>query len=451
MQHLRIAIPLVLSIFITASCNNQKEKKQPAKNVSSSLTTDTLNGLTAEAISMQDYTNSFTASISQQFIVSHKKVTVINGKKGLQVTVDPSRLIKADGSAVDGKINVQLIELTNSKDLFKSNMATISDGRLLASGGSYFIGMKCKGQSLKLKEGRMIQVNFPRLTKEEMELFYGERNSINGINWKRAAVLLEPQYEQINFSYSNRVEANNIPPVLSELKFNKVYKSLDESVYYYKTKMTLQQLVDTLNVRSSKVYLQVVSYWPKNLPTGVKLDTNYLTSVYGPRKQYILRSCKAMEEEEMAKLKMIAARDSAIKQWKPKTLAGQIQKYYAPANLTNLGWINCDRFYDREKQIEVEIELPITFNKSRVEYFVIFQTFNGLLNNRINLNETSKMVIANMPVGEKVTLVAFTKQKGVIYQLKENFVIERNKKISAGFSPISEEEMKNIFAGNISI
>lgn len=451
MQHLRIAISLVSGMLLFVSCNNHKENKQPANELSASLPEGTANGNPAEDIHTESFINGFAASVTQHFTVTHQRTTVVTGKKGLKVTIDPSRLVKEDGTSVDGRIHVQMIELTNSMDLFRSNTATISDGRLLASGGSYFIGLTCNGQQLKVKENSSIQVCFPVIDKNEMQLFYGERDSNGSINWKIAGVLLEQQAEQGMFTDTNGFEVNNIPPVLSEIELNKVFKSLDESVYYYNTRMTLQQLVDTLNTKTAKVFLQTISYWPKNLPTDVVLDTNYLISVYGPRKQYILRTCSSLEEEQKEKMRMTAVRDSAIKEWKPRTLAGQIQKYYAPASVTNLGWINCDRFYDRQRQDEVEIDLPIAFKNSRVEYFVIFQSFNGMLSNKVTVSDSARMFLMNMPRGEKVTLVAFTRQSGMFYQLKESFVIGQHKKMAAGFSAISETELKNIFSDNVKI
>ena len=451
MRHLRITISLVLFSLFFVSCNSHKERKQPAKELDVSLSEEPVNVKPGEGLLTDNYINGFAALVTQQFTVPHERTTIITAKKGLKVTVDPSKLVKEDGSAVDGKINVRIIELTNSMDLFKCNTATISDGRLLASGGSYFIGLTCNGQQLRIKEKGSLQVSFPVIDKNEMQLFYGERDSNGSMNWKIAGVLLEQQAEQGMFTDTNRFEVNNIPPVLSEIEFNKVFKSLDESVYYYNTKMTLKQLVDTLNTKTAKVFLQTISYWPKNLPTDVVLDTNYLISVYGPRKQYILRTCSILEEEKKEQMRLTAVRDSAIKEWKPRTLAGQIQKYYAPASVTNLGWINCDRFYDRQRQEEVEIDLPIAFKNSRVEYFVIFQSFNGMLSNRVTLSDSAKMRLINMPRGEKLTLVAFTRQNGIFYQLKESFVIGQHKNMTVGFSAISETELKNIFSGNIKI
>ena len=452
MQTQRIAISLVLSVSILISCNHQKNQQQLPNDQQRPVKQDTLDLSAKDALSITEYSNNFTDAITQQFIIQPQKLTVVTGKKGLKITVDPSSLVKEDGSAVDGKIGLRLVELTSSDDLFRSNAATVSDGKLLASGGSYFIGMECNGQKLRLKEGRSMQVSFPVLKKNEMELFYGERNEGDDMNWKKASMLLKPVYESISFADTNPFELNNsIPDSLSEMLPSRVYKSLDETVYYYKRRMTLQELVDTLNRKNAKVYLQTISYWPKKVPGSGYVDSNYLRLVYGPRFQYILKRCKDMDEEERERKKRNEARDSITRNWKPQSLAGQLQKYYAPAGIQSLGWINCDRFYKYKEQTDVDIELPIALNESRIEYFIIYRSFNGLINARLDPDERSGIVLQKMPVGESVTLIAFAKSKGTIYECKKDFVIEKDKKITAEFKTISLEELKNIFAGNVRI
>ena len=94
--------------------------------------------------------------------------------------------------------------MTTSNDLFKSNAATVSNGRLLASGGSYFIGMENNGQKIRLKKGHSLPVDFPVFAKEEMELFYGERDSAGSMNWVKAGNKLEQQFEEMEFNTRSR-------------------------------------------------------------------------------------------------------------------------------------------------------------------------------------------------------------------------------------------------------
>ena len=71
------------------------------------------------------------------------------------------------------------------------------------------------------------------------------------------------------------------------------------------------------------------------------------------------------------------------------------------------------------------------------------------MNNKVNFNEQARVVLKNMPVGEPVTLIAFAKNKGIIYEAKKDFIIEKNKKIPVEFRVISQEELNKMFRNNV--
>lgn len=457
MQTLRTAMRLLLaaSILLSSCKNKQKDPVDTSKNQAESISQDS-QACEPEMMNISGYAATYCKSMTQEFIVPCRNETTITGRKGLKLTVDPSKLETKNGAPLNGNIRVKLIEVTNTEDLFRTDAATVSDGRLLVSGGSYFIGMECNGAELKLKTGRSLEVQFPLISKDAMELFYGERDESGNMNWKRAAVLLSPQRETISFTDSNPWDAPEMAPDpwLEEMAAARVYRSLEEPVYYYEHKMTLGQLVDSINSRSvkPKVFLQTISYWPKNIPTDKgPIDTNYLVSRYGPRLQYILRRYKDEEDEANRLEKWKNYRDSVVRNWKPKSLAGQLKQYYATAEVGTLGWLNCDRFADPQKQTEVEFDFPITYNKSRMQYFILYKSFKGFLRGQVDADEDGNFVLANMPAGESALLIGFTKVDGVIYQYKQEFTVERNKKINGEFKSVSAEELKNIFGKNVQI
>jgi len=440
----------VLTTLVLFSCNNKKNHGNAETILASESQSDTVNILPDDPVDMSAYNASFMDAATQHFTAPVKKISVITAKKGLRVTVNPSVLEKEDGSPVDGKINVSIIELTNSDDLFRSNAATVSNGRLLSSGGSYYIGMECNGQKLRIKNGQTMQVNFPVLRKNEMELFYGERDADNNMNWKSAGMPLEQQIETISFSDSGRDNSNDIMPrAFYAVKEYQQYQSLKDKVYYYDKKMSLEELIDTLNRETKKVYIDSTYNWPRITMPNVKQDTNFLLRNYGARYLLRIRPYKSMIAEKEILEKNKRLQDSALKNWQPTSLAGQMQKYYAPSGILRLGWVNCDWYYKFKEKTDVDLEIPITLNNSHIEYFLIYTTFNGLVNKSIDFNRDVKVVLRDLPVGESITLVAFAKNKGIIYQGKEAFVVERNKKVSMDFKTISKEELSKIFRNNV--
>ncbi len=451
----RVYLSFVLCTFILFSCSNKKVKNT-ARSVTA-IISDTVQVQPDEVIDLSEYSNAFTNNITQTFTAAPHKISVLTAEKGLKVTVNPAALQKEDGTAVDGKINVRIIELTTSQDLFKSNAATVSNGRLLASGGSYFIGMECNGQKLEIKKGKNLQVEFPVLKENEMQLFYGQRDTANNMNWLDAGINLQQDKEDdILFTDSNNNNlTDNFPAfILTAGGEAKVYRTLNEKVYYYEKMMTVKQLLDTINRNTAKIYADTVYMWPKEIAKllpGQRVDTNYLYTVYGPPKQFILKTCRTLQEDNQKKEMEKRKREDALEKWQPKTLAGQIQKYYNPSAITNLGWVNCDRFYQNNPPAEIEIDLPITFNKGTIQYFVIFKNFNGLINGKLEFSEGENISLKNLPVGESITLIAFTKSNGQFFHCKEEFVIQKNKPVKLYFKNIYAEEMNKIFGKNVRI
>lgn len=452
----RFAFACVLAACCLFSCNNKKNNaKAEPRSADVSATMDSTGILSDELLQISQYCKDFDRSIVQHFTAQPNTISVIKAAKGLKVKVDPSVLEKEDGSPVDGKIDIRVIELTTAEDLFKSNAATVSNGRLLASGGSYLIEMRCNGKNLRIKTGKTMQVDFPVIDANEMELFYGERNPANEMNWKQAGVNLESK-EDDNLFISNRSYDYDYVPTVSFLSKKDLilFRSLHEKVFYYNRKMTLDELVDTINRFSKKVFLDTVYTWPRSLdtlPKGTWIDTAYLMRMYGPPKQYYLKTYKSLQDEKDRFARQQAIRDSLRACWKPQSLSGQLQKYYQPAGIASLGWINCDRFYQYREQTEVELELPVTFSNNKIEFFVIFKSFNGLLNYNMEAVQSGNNKLQNLPVGEQVILVGFSKVNGKILHCREEFTIRKNKPVQPAFKNIALGTLKEMFGKNVRI
>ncbi len=119
----------------------------------------------------------------QKFNVSAQKPSSVKGKQGTVIFINPDDLMTTNGEAVSGSIEVELKELTNQKQLLNANATTSSNGKLLVSGGAYYINMSASGKPLKLKSGKTLSVEFPQITTEKMGLFYGQRDGLGNLNW----------------------------------------------------------------------------------------------------------------------------------------------------------------------------------------------------------------------------------------------------------------------------
>ncbi|HEX2898729.1 MAG TPA: hypothetical protein VHS96_03315, partial [Bacteroidia bacterium] len=74
---------------------------------------------------------------TQTFEVSNKKPSTVTGKAGTKIHVEPKNLMLPNGEPIQGKIKVHLVECTRTSELLGAGLQTVSDGKLLESGGSY--------------------------------------------------------------------------------------------------------------------------------------------------------------------------------------------------------------------------------------------------------------------------------------------------------------------------
>ena len=183
----------ILTLFITLcilfiSCNNPTTTREiPAQNNSVDDKADI--GKLNDALKKYE-------EPSQKSKVSADKPSVVTGRKGTKISINPNDLVSESGKPLGQNIEVELKELTNQGQLLRTNAQTVSDGKLIVSGGAYFIGMTSNGEQLKLKKGKNLNVQFPKISDKEMALFYGQRNDFGQINWQKATETFKSKPEQ---------------------------------------------------------------------------------------------------------------------------------------------------------------------------------------------------------------------------------------------------------------
>ncbi len=448
--------PCCIGILIFLfSCNQRTEVSHPEPNASAlpAASSEPVNQAASPG-ELNQLVKEYEKSMTQVFTVQTGKPTVIRGKNGLELTVNPTSLLKEDGAPVDGPITVKLIELTNTGDLYRCNATTVSNGELLVSGGSYFIGMECNGQSLKIKSGAGLSAKFPKIKNGDMELFYGNRDATGTMNWNRA--------EQ-NLSFFDMVKygSYNPPyPFTGEKKFKSryvMYESLSKKIFFEDHLMSIRRMVELLNKRGIDKHIDTVK-----LPVVVAnpFPNAKEKFIYDTLLRYrVLTACEAaaekdtMEKEALLEKQHLEANELYRAEYSRmnafNSVPGQLQQYYAPESITSLGWINCDRFYNNPQNTDLPVELPYTFSNPQIQYFIIYKSFNGLMSGRLKMNNKGEYVLDRLPQGESVRLVAFAINNGAYYEYTEDFVISAGKKIKPAFRLISVEELRKKFGNNI--
>lgn len=348
---IKVTCTLVLLAVLTFSCqpNASESNRDSATTETAAPIAPDFNALMAPF-----------APKPQTFMVSSKKPSTITGKAGTRIHVQPKHLVMPDGSPVKGDIQVNLIECTGKSQLIGAGLQTVADGKLLESGGSYYIDMQADGQPLQLKAGKSMQVEFPQLTEQGMELFYGSKNEAGQLNWEAAGVKFE-----VAKAPEPRLSTARTGPIIVER--DTTYSYLSET--------------DTLvsdDIQDIWAYLEETD--KRSTPKQIR-DFN----------------------KEQAREKRAAAAATGHHEKRLASLTEMSTAVYEAVNLNRFGWYNCDRFLNEPDIAPVVAELP-KMAQPGIVYFIL-KSRNAIIQSWYYAGEYPTAT-ARLPIGEEVVVMA---------------------------------------------
>lgn len=286
----------------------------------------------------------------------------ITGAGGTVIRIDPADLETEDGSPAGKNAELTLIELTDKTEMLRNNMQTESNGTLLVSGGAYYIECSAGGHKLHLKPGKTIAVSFPKNSKESMQLFYGNKDSMGNMNW-------QPSNTALRVSYKTDSVMERIPVVSAHDSVTNAGDFDKDAAFGLR--------VENGQTRIAKIKKQRVS------------DT-----------QYILRRVDAGKRVE--------------------------DQLYAQVKLSKMGWINCDRPYDAPEVTEMLVYTPAVYRGKLVRMYIVFKRWNSVLTRQFYpRNDNSGNTLYGLPVNEPVRIIAFTVAGG-LHAFSQDVILQHN-------------------------
>jgi hypothetical protein len=105
--------------------------------------------------------------------------------------------------------------------------------------------------------------------------------------------------------------------------------------------------------------------------------------------------------------------------------------------VTNLGWINCDRFLDIKDKVDLEIELK---NFSQPIAYLVFSDINSVM--EILFNADGKAMANDIPKNYQIDLVVIDKIKGHFMWTKRSTKIGTENKLTIETAKITEDELE---------
>ncbi len=267
----------------------------------------------------------------QIFSVSADSSHFLVGKQGGVVLVHPQTFVDENGKPVQGKIDIEFREVQETKDFVKSRISTVSDGKILQTAGSYFVGASQNGKALQVNpEKGGLFVAIPALKKDtSMRFFSGEKTTSGDINWKLETIVKEKKLdmptpptkdlEDLKLSLNDKLladEYNNTKDFLDNIADNYVLKGGD---YVQKEKTASQSTFKATFVEQIRRKYSLVM-WARDYVKGKE---------------------KFLEQK---KTKLSAAWDNYNKLNQAWKVENNLEPTFYEYQLQKTGWLNCDKF-----------------------------------------------------------------------------------------------------------
>jgi hypothetical protein len=123
---------------------------------------------------------------TQNFSFSTESMCTLKGEKGTEITIEPNSLILPNGDLAIGKIDYELTEYYDMASFFSEQLYTMSNEKLIESGGMIRIEAYSNGEPLSLAEGKEIEIQLSdkRWGTNGFQTFYGNRLPNGAMNWE---------------------------------------------------------------------------------------------------------------------------------------------------------------------------------------------------------------------------------------------------------------------------
>jgi hypothetical protein len=487
-------IKIVLLCIAIAACKQPRQtnanQSQPINESQSATSIPP-----GETLNLQQYLE----EPLQVFSIANNGSTTITAKHGLRLEVKKEDFESDDGATVKGTVELTVKELVTPQQMIASDCPTVSDGRLLETAGSYFIGASGNGSKLRLKQGKKIRIEFPKRG-DNMELFYGQRMADGSMNWlplqkklAGAAVPEKKSENKIGKAEVIKIEAPASPGMQSGnaadgaagtgrfLTPEAWLKAYEDTIVERRRAIVRKNFKQMTQEQLRKLMGAPFKIAKKDL-AWLKLDTtrlgrgklNYyrfkdfdlrITSPpLADSVQYVRDSLRLLAKEfsrDGFSLNYTPAENletaidtvkpvKAIQNGKLVTVPGRVKvtiSYYEPVELDQLGWINCDRFYNYPEGVVPEYTIDINGTvPSEIGVYIICKNINGVMSNKILTDGQSKNIIRQqLPLNTEVEFLVYSKIDKQFLQSKFIARITKDMIIPVDLKPVPDGQVKKVF------
>ncbi|RYY41425.1 MAG: hypothetical protein EOO08_02115 [Chitinophagaceae bacterium] len=329
----------------------------------------------------------------------------VEGRQGTRLFFPAYAFQLPDGTVPDGPVTISLQEFYTPAAFALAGLSTMSNGRMIESGGMIYVDAHFKGQPLRLRKGASYDLDMPYTEKKkDMQLFSAVPD--DDFNWQP---LLWGQEETDRYYRDAFVG----PATLDSLQ-----QLLRSSLQWP------QDVEGTLTWWEATIRFRINE---EGKPDGVHVDNSMSPGFIALLDSALKQRPASVVAWSEGKPAAAAFHQRLTFRWpteqrnarnfrieRSNLFVDSVYRKDGPGYYTFrspiMGWINCDRYYQETRQLET---LYVRVPDPRVNVSLQFTSLNAMMSGEPT---NGGYLFENVPKGEVVNVVGL-KKEGTCYEL----------------------------------
>jgi hypothetical protein len=370
----------------------------------------------------------------QVFSILPDRDTTITGREGTRIYIPAYAFARKNGIVRTGTVRLVLTEYYQYDDILAAKLSTTSNGEQLVSGGMLHLQAESGGEQLNVMPDKGLEIKMPTNDYDErMQLFrastvppttaemtrigFIENRQIDTI---RPVLLQLPDNTTVNWQPAGQWQWVSGERTLSQIKVLNL-AAQPWRIRHGKKTVARFLLSKSIDIPENKVR-QLIFARSNGYYDKIKIKRTGLNSsdVIDSVSMEFNRAChnKLVSRADSIRFREQQREDSIAHIMKMKHLKNY--NFY----ITNLGWINCDRWLkDPRPKVEFTINLGTDIKANHFVSQLIFTRYRSVMT---GFCAESKVQFRNIPENEPVQLVSLGVKDGkVVYCIQPLTVSNR--------------------------
>jgi len=354
---------------------------------------------------------------SQTFTIDNSIDNIIEGDNGTKIRIGKNTFTDLNGNPIKGEVVLELKEALNPIDMVMGNLTTTFNGKPLQSGSMLYLNATSNNNQLMIADNKSILASVPSDTLfEDMSLFIGDRDSLNGMNWSDPEPIGLPQAESDSL------------PVQAMDAFEKSHN------IRYSVDGFIEQLDQPQFVRDEVSRIA----WEG---AGLKItrDSTFKIGEY---------TVHFYKQAALTKWSQVFTVEKGMNSYVTD------QNVYYIFKMKNLGWANIDRLYSDPRTEEVELLADVS-NESDFNFVYTTMVTQSMYLPGYQKKDNSFSFThgdyesTQLPIGEKATIIATACKNDRTYFGYQTIEISKKQEVKIELKESSKNKIEEILEKEI--